>query len=362
MQKMVVDEIRRKVRDIFMEETDGGRQHVWFRLHEDKIEFLDQRYLPFEEKWVECTDEKDVAESIRKMVLRGAPAIGIAAAFGVSLGVKKRKKRGEKVGEKEFLEIKETLLNTRPTAYNLEKALNDMEEEFRKSSEDELEDALERRAKEIWFEDFLSCYLIGMNGAELIPDGGTVFTICNTGALATGGWGTAFSSIKFAWKEGKRFEVIALETRPFLQGARLTAWELTREKINFRLIVDSSSTFLMKKIREETTKDACVIAGADRILRDGTTSNKIGTLMLAVSAKHFSIPFYVLAPTTTIDTKSEVIPIEERSADEVREVFGKKVAPENAPVYNFSFDITPPELISAIITDEGVFRYPYMFE
>jgi len=350
-----------KIRKIFDEETEGGKSHVWFRIERDRILFLDQRYLPLREEWVECRDELEVAEAIKKMVLRGAPAIGIASAFGVVLGVKKRKKEGKKVDEKEFLEIKKTLLNTRPTAYNLEKALSIMEEEFKKSSQDELEEKLEMRAKQIWFEDFVSCYLIGKYGGELIPDDGFVFTICNTGALATGGWGTAFSAIKFAWRNGKRFEVIALETRPFLQGARLTAWELMREKIKFRLVVDSSAPFLMKKIRDETVKDACVVAGADRILRDGTTSNKIGTLMLAISAKYFSIPFYILAPKTTIDVNSEVIPIEQRSEKEVTELFGQKIAPENTPAYNFSFDITPPELITAIISDEGIFRYPYSF-
>lgn len=349
----MIEEIREK----FLEESDGGRRWVWFELGEKSIKFLDQRYLPLREIWVGCYGADDVARAIKDMVLRGAPAIGIAAAFGVFYEVKKMVSEGKYPNEKEFSDIVGKLLNTRPTAYNLKKALDDMCDEFLKSSKEDLVERLERKAKEIWFQDYVSCHLIGENGSKLLDNVDYVFTICNTGSLATGGWGTAFSVIKKAFEKGKKFLVFALETRPFLQGARLTAWELIKNKIDFKLIVDSSAPFVMSKY-----KNSCVLTGADRILKDGTTSNKIGTLMLAISSNYFSIPFYVCAPKTTIDTKSEAIPIEERDEREVKEVFGVKIAPENSHALNYSFDITPPSLISAIITEDGVFTPPYLFE
>lgn len=345
-----------EVRKSFLSESEGGRRWIWFELSDSSIKFLDQRFLPHQELWVECFDERDVARAIKDMVVRGAPAIGIAAAFGFVYGMKKRFKEKGKINFSDFLEIKEIILNTRPTAYNLKKAVDDMEKAFLNSHNDNIIDNLEQKARDIWFSDYISCYLIGQNGADLVPDNGFVFTICNTGALATGGWGTAFSVIRTAKQRGKDFIVIVMETRPYLQGARLTTWELIKNKIDFRLITDSSSTFLMSKYR-----NSCVITGADRILRNGRTSNKIGTLMLSVSAKHFSIPFYVCAPRTTIDVFSEDIPIEQRSDDEVKYVFGKQIAPSDCKAINYSFDITEPELISAIITEDGIFRYPYSF-
>lgn len=345
-----------EIKDSFLEETDGGRKWVWFELSDSSIRFLDQRLLPYQEVWIDCSDERDVARAIKDMVVRGAPAIGIAAAFGFLYGAKKRIKEKKKITFLDFLEMKDVLLNTRPTAYNLKRAVEDMEEAFSNSSNEDIVEVLEARAKAIWFSDYLSCYLIGQNGSELIPDGCVVFTICNTGALATGGWGTAFSAIRTAKQKGKNFMVIAMETRPYLQGSRLTAWELIKNKIEFRIAVDSSSAFLMSKYR-----NSCVITGADRILKNGKTSNKIGTLMLAISAKYFSIPFYVCAPKTTIDVFSEDIPIEQRSEDEVKYVFGKQIAPAEAKAINYSFDITQPELISSIITEDGIFRYPYSF-
>ncbi|MCS7213372.1 MAG: S-methyl-5-thioribose-1-phosphate isomerase [Candidatus Calescibacterium sp.] len=345
-----------KIKKIFYEETEGVKKWIWFELSDSSIKFLDQRFLPHSEKWVECFDENDVALAIRSMVVRGAPAIGISAAFGILYGIRKRLENRGKVNFSDFEEMKHKLLNTRPTAYNLKKAIDDMQSVFVSSSPEDVVEKMEQKAKEIWFYDYLSCYLIGENGSELIPDGGYVFTICNTGALATGGWGTAFSVIRTAKLKGKNFTVYSLETRPYLQGSRLTAWEFLKNKIDFRIIVDSSATFLMSK-----HKNSCVITGADRILRDGTTSNKIGTLMLAVSSHYFSIPFYVCAPKTTIDPNSESIPIEQRSDVEVKEIFGVKIAPDDAKALNYSFDITPPELITAIITEDGVFRYPYFF-
>lgn len=354
------EKILEEAQKIFYEETEGGKRHVWFRLEDGYIEFLDQRLLPHKEEWVRCYDERDVASAIKSMIVRGAPAIGISASFGVFYGLKKRVQRRENLTYEVFKEIKETLFNTRPTAFNLQKALDEMEEEFKASGGDL--DKIYARAKKIWFSDFLSCYLIGMWGSEVIPQDGFVFTICNTGSLATGGWGTAFSAIKFAKKLGKNFEVIALETRPFLQGSRLTAWELLKEKIPFHLIVDSSAPFMMKKILDETPKSISVLTGADRILRNGTTANKIGTFMLAISAKIFSVPFYVLAPSTTIDKNSEYIVIESRAEDEVKSFSGIQVAPKDAKAFNFVFDITPPDFISGIITEEGIFSYPYNFD
>lgn len=344
------------IKKVFHEETEGRKRWIWFELSENSIKFLDQRFLPHSEKWIECFDENDVALAIKSMVVRGAPAIGISAAFGILYGLKRRLEKGVKVSFSDFEEMKHKLINTRPTAYNLKKAIDDMQNAFAGSSPEDVVEKMEQKAKEIWFQDYLSCYLIGENGSELIPDGGQVFTICNTGALATGGWGTAFSAIRTAKLKGKNFTVFSLETRPYLQGSRLTAWEFLKNKIDFRIIVDSSATFLMSKY-----KNSCVITGADRILRNGTTSNKIGTLMLAVSSRYFSIPFYVCAPKTTVDPYSESIPIEQRSDVEVKEIFGVKIAPDDAKALNYSFDITPPELITAIITEDGVFRYPYLF-
>jgi methylthioribose-1-phosphate isomerase len=348
---------------VFEAETDGGKKHTWFRLFDDYVEFLDQRFLPAKEIWVRCEDEKDVAHAIREMIVRGAPAIGISAAFGIVYGTKKRLKNKNKITPYVFSEIKSELERTRPTAFNLKKALGDMEQEFLSSNEKDQDGLLQKlfdKAIKIWFYDFACCYLIGKFGAELIKDGSVVFTICNTGSLATGGWGTAFSAIKFASKIGKNIEVIALETRPFLQGSRLTAWELMQNKIPFHIIVDSSAAFSILKMKEKG-REICCVVGADRILKDGTTANKIGTLTLAISAKYFEVPFYVLAPSTTIDTESDEIPIEERNPREVREIFGFRILPDDVPVFNFAFDITPPHLISAIITEKGIFRYPYNF-
>jgi methylthioribose-1-phosphate isomerase len=348
---------------VFEAETDGGKKHTWFRLFDDYVEFLDQRFLPAKEIWVRCEDEKDVAHAIREMIVRGAPAIGISAAFGIVYGTKKRLKNKNKITPYVFSEIKSELERTRPTAFNLKKALGDMEQEFLSSNEKDQDGLLQKlfdKAIKIWFYDFACCYLIGKFGAELIRDGSVVFTICNTGSLATGGWGTAFSAIKFASKIGKNIEVIALETRPFLQGSRLTAWELMQNKIPFHIIVDSSAAFSILKMKEKG-REICCVVGADRILKDGTTANKIGTLTLAISAKYFEVPFYVLAPSTTIDTESDEIPIEERNPREVREIFGFRILPDDVPVFNFAFDITPPHLISAIITEKGIFRYPYNF-
>jgi len=352
---------------IFEAETDGGKKHTWFRLFDDHIEFLDQRFLPAKEDWIKCKDEKEVAYAIREMVVRGAPAIGISAAFGVVYGVKKKLKNKVKITPDIFSDITAELERTRPTAFNLKKALLDMEQEYQNfilnsslDNQDELLQRLTNRAIKIWFHDFAYCYLIGKFGAELIKDGSVVFTICNTGSLATGGWGTAFSAIRFASKIGKKIEVIALETRPFLQGSRLTAWELMQNKIPFYIIVDSSSAFSISQMKAKG-KDICCVAGADRILRDGTTANKIGTFTLAILSKYFDVPFYVLAPSTTIDNVSEKIPIEERNPREVREFFSVRVLPDDVPVFNFAFDITPPNLISAIVTEKGIFRYPYDF-
>lgn len=308
-------------------------EHTWFKWREDALEVLDQRYLPFKEKWHTLRTERQVAWAIKNMVLRGAPAIGIAAAFGFVLGVR-RKVRLDK--------IKQILLNTRPTAVNLANAISRMEKAWRMRRD------IEEEAISIWSEDFKACEMMGKHGAELIPPNSKVLTICNTGSLATGGWGTAFSALKVAYDQGKKIHVIACETRPFLQGARLTVWELKKFGIPFTLICDSAAAFLISK-----GEIACVFTGADRITGRGFVANKVGTLSLACACQIFKVPFYVVAPTTTIDVKEE-IPIEERDGEEVRMISGKRIVAKDTPVRNPAFDITPPHLITYIITEKGI--------
>ncbi|HEY8394090.1 MAG TPA: S-methyl-5-thioribose-1-phosphate isomerase [Thermaerobacter sp.] len=325
---------------------------------------LDQRRLPAEEAWVACSSVEEVARAIEAMVVRGAPAIGIAAAYGVALAARRLADTGSTApdaGESLDGAIRR-LGATRPTAVNLHWALARMEGRYRREVEAgagprELAAALEAEARAIQEEDLAMCRRMAEYGAALLPAGARVLTHCNTGALATGGHGTALGVIRTAWSQGRLRHVWVDETRPVLQGARLTAWELLKEGIPHTLIVDGAAASLMRAGRVDA-----VLVGADRIAANGDTANKIGTYMLAVLARHHGIPFYVVAPWSTVDPglpSGADIPIEERNPQEVTGYGESRWAPEASPVANPAFDVTPAELITAIITDRGVLRPPY---
>ncbi len=306
---------------------------------------LDQRLLPLKEEWIKLTTYQEVALAIKNMVVRGAPAIGIAAAYGMALAAQAKADRNEAT---------KTLAGSRPTAVNLFWAL----ERIDKVSEWSL-NAILQEAVQIEAEDYQMNLDIGRNGAELVRKGASILTICNTGALATSGHGTALGVIRSAHNQGKDIEVYSCETRPRMQGLRLTAYELKKEGIPFFSIADSTAASLMRAGRIDI-----VIAGADRIAANGDAANKIGTYSLAVLAKHHNIPFYIAAPSSTLDpdlATGDLIPIEERSAEELTTIDGVRVAPEDCPVYNPAFDVTPGDLITAIITETGVHYPPYRF-
>lgn len=319
---------------------------------------LDQTRLPREEVWLRLTSYQKVAQAIRAMQVRGAPAIGIAAAYGIVLGMHEGKPNEDRTAR--FAKITEELRQTRPTAVNLFWAIDRLKrvfEAYKDADDSALNAALLAEAKRIHDEDIAANQSMGEYGTEILPQNARVLTICNTGALATGGYGTALGVVRTAWKQGKIKMVYACETRPLLQGARLTAWELGQEKIPFRLIVDSAAGYLMAKGEIDA-----VLAGADRIAQNGDTANKIGTYTLAVLAHRHGIPFYVVAPFSTIDvslTSGAEIPIEERSAAEITRPFGLPIAPVETQVWNPAFDVTPAELITGIVTERGVLRPPY---
>jgi methylthioribose-1-phosphate isomerase len=312
----------------------------------DHLALLDQRQLPSREVWIELRTWLEVAAAIRDMAVRGAPAIGITAAYGMALAAL--------AGDN--LEIAaEGLCDSRPTAVNLswaiERVLNLPSRDFA---------SVLTEAQRIESEDVACNAAIGKLGARLIPENARVLTICNTGSLATGGHGTALGIIRTAYREGKVQYVYACETRPRQQGLRLTAWDLMHDKIPFAAIADGAAGSLM----HQGLIDA-VVAGADRIAANGDTANKLGTYSLAVLAHHHGLPFIIAAPTSTLDltlADGSSIPIEERSGDELREIEGIQVAPEGCPVFNPAFDITPNELIGAIVTETGIFRHPFRFE
>ena len=311
----------------------------------DHLELLDQRVLPNEEVWINYRDHESVATAIRDMVVRGAPAIGITAAYGMALAAK---------NGVDFAAALQLLADSRPTAVNLFWALDRI-----KRLGDESYDAVLREAQCIEAEDLAMNRRIGAHGAALIQDGWNVLTICNTGGLATAGHGTALGVIRSAHEAGKKLHVYSCETRPRQQGLRLTAYELLKEGIPFHSIADSVAASLMRAGNVDF-----VIAGADRIAANGDTANKIGTYMLAVLAKHHGIPFVIAAPSSTLDPElahGDLIPIEERSSKELTDAEGTPVAPDGCPVYNPAFDVTPGELISAIVTELGVFEPPYAF-
>ncbi|MFQ5793488.1 MAG: S-methyl-5-thioribose-1-phosphate isomerase [Candidatus Bipolaricaulia bacterium] len=322
------------------------------------VELIDQTRLPNEYKILELRDHRDAADAIRRMVIRGAPAIGVTAAYGVALGLA-TVERDADVDER-FEEIIETLKNTRPTAINLNWALERMARVFERERGTNLKDlktALLEEAHRIRQEDVLTNKALGMNGSQVIDYGDTVLTHCNTGTLATTAYGTALGVIRAAHKLGKQIKVLVDETRPFLQGTRLTAWELQQEGIPYWIITDSMASQFMKAGEVDV-----VITGADRIAANGDTANKIGTYGLAVAAHYHDIPFYIAAPTSTIDPSvadGTEIPIEERDPGEITRFQGIQIAPQGALAKNPAFDVTPAPLITGIITEKGILEPPF---
>ncbi len=321
---------------------------------------LDQRLLPTEEVWIDYTDYREVAEAIRSMVVRGAPAIGVAAAFGAAFGARDIEADDFATFSTEFAQVCALLAATRPTAVNLFWALDRMQRVANDNSAEDmnkLKGTLLKEACRIADEDVAINRRMGRHGAELIPDGARVLTHCNAGALATAGYGTALGVIRAAVEAGKTVSVIADETRPWLQGARLTTWELMQDDIPVTLISDNMAGHLMSRGEID-----CVIVGADRIAANGDTANKIGTYTVAILAREHNIPFYVAAPTSTIDldmTDGSEIPIEERDQSEVTHCGGHRIAPEGVAVRNPAFDVTPARYIAAIITENGLARGDY---
>jgi methylthioribose-1-phosphate isomerase len=318
---------------------------------------LDQRLLPHREVYRVCRNYDQVADAIRKMVIRGAPAIGVAAAMGVALGALKAP---AKTFDRDFERILLILGKTRPTAVNLFWALGRMRQvysENRSGGVDLVKRALKDEAQKIYKEDIAANKQIGKNGASLLRNAKQIMTHCNAGALATAGYGTALGVIRALKESGKEFEVFVNETRPFLQGARLTAWELKKEKIPATLITDSMAGYLMQQGRVDA-----VVVGCDRVAANGDVANKIGTYTIAVLARRHGIPFFVAGPTSSIDVNcasGKDIPIEQRDAKEVSHIFGKALAPKGMRVLNPAFDVTSQDLITAIITEKGVIHPPY---
>ena len=316
---------------------------------------IDQTLLPAQVKYETCTNYLEVANAIKTMIIRGAPAIGVAAAMGVAIGVQKSNDP-----DADFATICGTLAATRPTAVNLFWGIDRMKRLYDGLTGETIEIKRLRLIEEaikIREEDIAICKEIGRHGAPLVPDNKTVLTHCNAGALATAGYGTALGVIRAAWDSGKKIDVFAGETRPFLQGARLTAWELMQDGIPTTLITDNMAGHFLKSGRI-----GCVVVGADRIAANGDVANKIGTYSVAVLAKENGVPFYVAAPISTLDltlTDGSQIPIEERAAIEVTSVFGVPVAPEGVNVRNPAFDVTPNKYVTGIITEHGVATAPF---
>ena len=329
---------------------------------DDAIVMVDQRKLPKQERYVKCRTGAQVVRAIKTMVIRGAPAIGVAAAMGLAMGVVRSKAKGTTQLAAEFYKLCDLMAGTRPTAVNLFWAIDRMKQVFAAAvraghSVEEVAARLRHEAQVIHDEDVESCRTIGSYGASVVPDTARVLTHCNAGALATAGYGTALGVIRRAVEEGKRVAVFAGETRPFLQGARLTAWELVRDGIDTTVITDSMAGSLRRDGQIEL-----VIVGADRIAANGDVANKIGTYSVAVLARAHDLLFYVAAPTSTIDLATPDgahIPIEERNAREVTHLGASQLAPDGAGIRNPAFDVTPSQYVSAIITERGVCRPPY---
>ncbi|MCD6489626.1 MAG: S-methyl-5-thioribose-1-phosphate isomerase [Thermodesulfobacterium sp.] len=354
------------------EPTQADLIKTWFWT-EKGLYLLDQRKLPLKEKYIFCDSLSKIRNAIKEMVIRGAPAIGICAAIGFVIEFKRflSSLKGDEIlidkVKKVLGKISNLLTTARPTAINLSWAVSRMRKislEFLKNFEEkiskkeilQLYEILEKEAFKIWEEDIEANLAIAENGENILSEGG-ILTHCNTGALATGGYGTALGVIRKLYEKNKKIKIFVDETRPFLQGARLTAWELYKLKIPYILITDNTSGFLMK--RKEIS---AVIVGADRIVKNGDTANKIGTYSLAVLANYHNIPFFVAAPSSTFDLDTEngeKIPIEIRSPEEVLTCYKSKIAPPRSKTYNLAFDVTPGNLISAIITEKGVIYPPY---
>lgn len=320
-----------------------------------RLSLLDQRLLPWQTRWIGCENYLETAQAITDMVVRGAPAIGITAAFGMVLASIEAEEKGWDLAST-LEEAGRELMAARPTAVNLKWAVERMLGFFHSEPGIKVPD-LEEEAFSIWLEDIRANIEMGRLGGELLPDEGGVLTHCNAGALATGGYGTALGVIRGAVAAGKRITVYADETRPWLQGSRLTTWELMEDGIPVVLNVDNAAGYLMSQGRIRA-----VVVGSDRIAANGDVANKIGTYNVAVLAKRHGIPFFVAAPTSTIDPSTasgELIPVEERAPEEVAEVFGKRFAPEGAKAVNPVFDVTPADLVSAIITEKAVLVPPY---
>ncbi len=324
------------------------------------IRIIDQTLLPHKLKYIHCRDVRTLWQAIKRLSVRGAPALGVAAAFGVLLGIKSFNGKDKKRFIKHVERISGYLATSRLTAVNLFNVLTRMKQVIQRHPEASvarLKNLLKKEALAIFEEDRRVCRKMGRHGAQLISNNVSVMTVCNAGALATVDYGTALGVFYSAKKMGKKFKVYACETRPLLQGARLTAWELLREKIDTTLICDNMAATLMKQ-----GKIDAVFTGADRIASNGDTANKIGTYMLAVLAKHHRIPFYVVAPESTFDLSiagGSQIPIEERSKDEVVGFAGRPTAPRQVRVYNPAFDVTDNRLITAIVTEKGIVRPPF---
>ena len=335
--------------------------HIRFSPEGCTLFLLDQRLLPVREEYFSCADSKDVIYALKEMVVRGAPAIGVTAAWGCVLAARELSRRGGTVPwESELEGLLAALADARPTAVNLRWAvarMRDMWKEAAPASLSSLLDLWQNEAARMQAEDIANNRRMGAHGAGLIDDGDTVMTHCNAGALATAGYGTALGVIYAAHERGKNIRVIANETRPFLQGARLTAYELKVRGVPVTIACDNACALLMKRGMVQK-----VVVGADRIAANGDAANKIGTYGVALLARAHKVPFYVAAPLSTIDRQcpnGEAIPIEERPAAEVTHVGGAAITPEGVPVYNFAFDVTPAELIAGIITEQGVLAPPY---
>ena len=329
---------------------------------DDTVVMIDQRKLPTSEIYVTCKTANEVAKAIKTMVIRGAPAIGVAAAMGIALGMNRSKATGTKQFTTEFQKTCDLMAGTRPTAVNLFWAIERMKKAFAAAahdgrSVDELKRLLVDEARAIHDEDVQSCRTMGAHGAGLVPDSAKILTHCNAGALATAGYGTALGVIRAAAEQGKKIAVLADETRPFLQGARLTAWELVKDGIDTTVITDNMAGAMMRLGEVDL-----VVVGADRIAANGDVANKIGTYGVAVLAREHGIPFYVAAPLSTVDLNTpdgSRIPIEERSDREVTHIGSSRLTPDGARVRNPAFDVTPAKYVTAIITERGIARAPF---
>jgi methylthioribose-1-phosphate isomerase len=324
------------------------------------VRFIDQTKLPTEETYVTCKTYEEVADAIRTMIVRGAPALGVTAAMGVALGVRDSQATDIATLKREFEHISEVIASTRPTAVNLFWGIRRMKDKFDEVSAQpvaEIKNVLVREARQMLDEDIAANRAMGRHGAVLLPASGGILTHCNAGALATCGYGTALGVIRAAVDGGKKLHVFADETRPFLQGSRLTAWELMKDGIPTTVISDNMAGAMMRQGKIDS-----VVVGADRIAANGDVANKIGTYTVAVLAKEHGIPFYVAAPFSTVDLETpdgSKIPIERRSAKEVTHMAGRQIAPDGVGVENPAFDVTPHSYVTAIITERGVARAPY---